>query len=101
MVSKGFKLVEHLGTLITNVPLLGLTLFGENSFPTGTDVGWWRASGVPTGSIANHNEHYFYFHHSDGDTMTVLDPHQMDLCSAVWTAFAYVLADMDDLLPRD
>jgi carboxypeptidase Q len=67
----------------------------------GTDVGWWRASGVPTGSLANHNEHYFYFHHSDGDTMTVLDPHQMDLCSAVWTAFAYVLADMDDLLPRD
>ena len=69
-------------------------------FP-GTDVNWWHASGVPTGSIANHNEHYFYYHHSDGDTMTVLDPIQMNMCTAVWTAFAYVLADMDDLLPRN
>ena len=67
----------------------------------GPDVNWWTESGVPVGSLANHNEHYFYFHHSDGDTMTVLDPGQMDLCSAVWTAYAYVLADMDSLLPRD
>ena len=67
----------------------------------GTDVNWWQKSGVPTGSIANHNENYFDFHHSDGDTMTVLDPVQMNLCTAVWTAYAYVLADMDDLLPRN
>lgn len=67
----------------------------------GTDVNWWSKSGVPVGSLANHNEHYFYFHHSDGDTMTVLDPIQMNLCSAVWTAYAYILADMDSLLPRD
>ena len=66
----------------------------------GTDVNWWHKSGVPTGSIANHNEHYFYYHHSDGDTMSVLDPVQMNMCTAVWTAYAYVLADMDSLLPR-
>ena len=66
----------------------------------GTDVNWWHQSGVPTGSIANHNEHYFYYHHSDGDTMSVLDPVQMNMCTAVWTAYAYVLADMDSLLPR-
>ena len=66
----------------------------------GTDVNWWHKSGVPTGSIANHNEHYFYYHHSDRDTMSVLDPVQMNMCTAVWTAYAYVLADMDSLLPR-
>ena len=66
----------------------------------GTDVNWWHANGVPTGSIANYNEHYFYYHHSDGDTMSVLDPVQMNMCTAVWTAYAYVLADMDSLLPR-
>ena len=67
----------------------------------GTDVAWWRNEGVPTGSIANHNEKYFWFHHSDGDTMTVLDPIEMNLCSAVWTVYAYILADMDELLPRN
>ncbi len=67
----------------------------------GTDVQWWRKDGVPTASIANHNEKYFWFHHSNGDTMTVLDPVEMNLCSAVWATYAYVLADMDQLLPRD
>ncbi len=67
----------------------------------GTDVQWWRKDGVPTASIANHNEKYFWFHHSNGDTMTVLDPLQMNLCSAVWATYAYVLADMDELLPRN
>lgn len=67
----------------------------------GTDVQWWRKNGVPTASIANHNERYFWFHHSNGDTMTVLDPVEMNMCSAVWAVYAYVLADMDDLLPRD
>ena len=68
---------------------------------SGFDVAWWQKEGVPTGSIANHNEKYFWFHHSDGDTMTVLDPIEMNLCSAVWTVYAYILADMDELLPRN
>ena len=36
-----------------------------------------------------------------GDTMTVQDPVQMNLCSAVWAVTAYVVADLDDMLPRD
>ena len=66
----------------------------------GTDVGWWRADKVPTASLANHNEHYFWYHHSHADTMDVLDPVEMNLCSAVWAVYAYVLADIDNVLPR-
>lgn len=66
----------------------------------GTDVDWWRKEGVPTGSIANHNEKYFWFHHSNGDTMDVMDSKAMDACAAMWTVYAYVLADMDEFLPR-
>ncbi|XP_019861754.1 PREDICTED: carboxypeptidase Q-like [Amphimedon queenslandica] len=66
----------------------------------GTDVDWWREEKVPTASLANHNEHYFWYHHSNGDTMDVLDPEEMNLCSAVWAVYAYVLADLDDVLPR-
>lgn len=66
----------------------------------GTDVDYWRKDKVPTGSIANHNERYFWFHHSNGDTMDVMDPKAMNLCAAMWTVYAYVLADMDEMLPR-
>ena len=67
---------------------------------SGTDVDWWRADKVPTASLANHNEHYFWYHHSHADTMDVLDPVEMNLCSAVWAVYAYVLADIDNVLPR-
>lgn len=43
---------------------------------------------------------YFWFHHSEGDTMTVQNPRDMDLCSALWAVVAYVVADLQDMLPR-
>jgi carboxypeptidase Q len=65
-----------------------------------TDNGWWADQGVPLGSLANHNEKYFWYHHSNGDTMTVLDPDEMNRCSAVFAVYAYVLADIETMLPR-
>ncbi|CAF1566194.1 unnamed protein product, partial [Didymodactylos carnosus] len=66
----------------------------------GTDIGPWMDNGVPGGSLLNENEKYFMFHHSNGDTMTVLNSTDMDLAAAVWTVHAYVVADLDDMLPR-
>lgn len=43
---------------------------------------------------------YFWFHHSQGDTMTVQDPNQMNLCAAVWAVVSYIIADMEEMLPR-
>ena len=84
---------------------IGQLLVAINSsalYDTGgeTDTAWWAAEGVPLGSLMNHNEKYFWYHHSNGDTMTVLDPDQMNRCSAVFAVYAYVLADMEKLLPR-
>ncbi|XP_045181827.2 carboxypeptidase Q-like isoform X2 [Mercenaria mercenaria] len=67
----------------------------------GTDIGPWMTAGVPGASLKNQNDKYFYFHHTNGDTMTVQDPVAMNLCSAVWAVTAYVVADLDDMLPRD
>ena len=33
--------------------------------------------------------------------MTVLDPHELDLCAALWTVVAYTLANIEDMLPRN
>lgn len=93
---KAKAMMAQVGSLLKSVNSTGVYDNGG-----GTDVQWWRKNGVPTASIANHNERYFWFHHSDGDTMTVLDPVEMNLCSAVWAVYAYVLADMDNLLPHN
>lgn len=34
------------------------------------------------------------------DTMTVQDPIEMNICTALWTVVAYTVADMEDMLPR-
>ncbi|WAR20190.1 CBPQ-like protein [Mya arenaria] len=67
----------------------------------GTDISPWMKAGVPGASLANMNQQYFYWHHTNGDTMTVQDPVAMNLCSAVWAVTAYVVADLDEVLPRD
>lgn len=67
----------------------------------GTDISPWMSAGVPGASLKNLNDNYFYFHHSQGDTMTVQDPVAMNLCSAVWAVTSFVVADMDQMLPRN
>ena len=67
----------------------------------GGQISFWVRDGVPGGVLDNENSEYFYFHHSNGDTMTVQDPDAMDLCAAVWAVVAYTVADLDELLPRN
>ncbi|XP_064622443.1 carboxypeptidase Q-like isoform X2 [Lineus longissimus] len=64
------------------------------------DTGGWVNAGVPGVALLNRNENYFDFHHTNGDTITVQDPHMMDLCSAVWASVAYTVANLEEMLPR-
>jgi carboxypeptidase Q len=66
----------------------------------GSDVLLFNDKGVPISGLQNKNDKYFYFHHSEGDTMTVEDKHVLDLCLTFWTATSYVFASIDDILPR-
>lgn len=89
------SVMQEIGQLLVSINASAIEDNGAE-----TDTGWWGSKGVPLASLANHNERYFYFHHSNGDTMEVLDPVQMNLCSAVWAVYAYVLADLEEMLPR-
>ena len=36
----------------------------------------------------------------EGDTLSAVDPDYLDLCSVLFTTVAYVVADLDEMLPR-
>lgn len=64
----------------------------------GSDILAFKEHQVPLASLDNQNEKYFYFHHTNGDTMTVEDSGELDRCQAMWTAMAYGLATIEDRL---
>lgn len=66
----------------------------------GADINFWIQSGVPGASLQDDLYKYFAFHHSQGDTMTVMDPKQMNVAAAIWAVVSYVVADLEEMLPR-
>lgn len=44
--------------------------------------------------------HYFWFHHSAGNTLDKLSPKDLSLCIAAMAIMAYVVADLPAALPR-
>jgi len=88
-------IMQEIAQLLQPINTTLLTTGGE-----GTDISPWMDAGVPGASLANDNDRYFYFHHSDGDTMTVLNPDDLDLGAVTWAVTALSVANLDDLLPR-
>ena len=66
----------------------------------GSDIEVFEEKGVPGSSLEANDGTYFDFHHSEGDTLTVENSDQLDLCTAVWAATSYVIASLKDMLPR-
>jgi carboxypeptidase Q len=65
-----------------------------------TDVGVLGRAGVPTLALLDDETKYFWFHHTDADTMDKLDPHELGECAAAVTVMAWQVADCPELLPR-
>jgi carboxypeptidase Q len=63
---------------------------------TETDTGPIGELGVPTMGLDVDGTKYFWFHHSQGDTLDKLDPHEMAECVAAMAVMAYVVADLPD-----
>jgi carboxypeptidase Q len=66
----------------------------------GADIGPIMALGVPGRGLNVDGPRYFWYHHTDADTVDKLDPHDVALCVATMAVMAYVLADMPERLPR-
>jgi len=56
--------------------------------------------GVPAVSLAVDRTRYFWYHHSEADTMDKLNPREMAECVALMAVMAYIVADMPGTLGR-
>src|SRR5215207_6563142 len=64
------------------------------------DIGPLLAASVPGAGLHVDTSRYFWYHHTNGDTPDKLDPRDVARCVAVFAVYAYVLAEMDGVVPR-
>ena len=73
------------------------TLGGEGG---GADIGPMMQLGVPGAGLQVDGTKYFWYHHTNADTMDKLDPREVQQCVAAMAVLSYVIADLPDRLPR-
>ncbi len=66
----------------------------------GADIGPIMELGVPGMGLMVEGSRYFWYHHSEGDTLDKLDPAEVARCVATLAVMAYVIADLPERLPR-
>ncbi len=90
-----FAIVQQIGTLLDGIGAGRISRGGG-----GSDIAPIMREGVPGMGLNVDGTRYFWYHHSNGDTVDKLDPREMGLCVATMAVMAYVVADLPGRLPR-
>ncbi|MDH3496526.1 MAG: M28 family metallopeptidase [Gemmatimonadota bacterium] len=90
-----FARVQQIGALLERIGAHEITRGGG-----GADIGPIMREGVPGMGLRVDGTRYFWYHHSDADTIDKLDPREMARCVAALAVMAYVAADLPEGLPR-
>lgn len=96
-------------TCSTGVPCIGVNVIdprllnGENNPCTADSRGDWTApvSNTLSSTYLPVDTGYFFYHHTEADTMERIDPRQLNHIAAALATWAYSVADLPNLLPRD
>jgi carboxypeptidase Q len=85
-----------------DVASLLLSIGASSVAPGGpeADVEPLTERGVPAVSLAVDGTRYFWYHHSEADTMDKLNPREMAECVALMALMAYIVADMPGTMGR-
>lgn len=92
---EAFRIVTEIGTLLEPIGSGTITRGGG-----GADIGPLMQTGVPGMGLNVDGTRYFWYHHTDSDTIDKLDPDEVARCVATMAVMAYVVADMPQRLPR-
>jgi carboxypeptidase Q len=90
-----FAIMRQIGSLLDVVGAGAITKGGG-----GADIGPIMGLGVPGAGLNVDGTRYFWFHHTDADTVDKLDPREVAQCAAAMAILAYVVADLPQRLPR-
>lgn len=88
-----FKTLGEIGTLLQRVGSGTITRGGG-----GADIAPIMALGVPGMGLHVDDSRYFWYHHTDADTVDKLDPADVAKCVATLAVMAYIVADMPERL---
>ncbi len=92
---EGLAVARQIGALLDRIGA-GSVELGDGE----ADVGPTIRTGVPGFALNVDDSTYFWYHHTDADMMTVINPDDFRRCIATMAVMAYVLADMPERLPR-
>ncbi|MFD2532407.1 M28 family metallopeptidase [Gracilimonas halophila] len=92
---EAFEILSEIGNLLKPIESGEVTRGGG-----GADIGPLMRDGVPGMGLVVDGSRYFWYHHTDADTMDKLDEEDFNECVATMAVFAYAVADIDTRLPR-
>ena len=90
-----YVIVRQVGSLLRAIGADSIARGGG-----GADIGPLMQRGVPGMGLNVDGTKYFWYHHTDSDTMDKLDAREMAECVATMAVMAYVVADLPEALPR-
>ncbi len=89
-----FAIMQQVGRLLEKIGAGRITRGGG-----GADIGPMMELGVPGMGLNVDGTKYFWYHHTDADTIDKMTPREVSLCVAAMAIVAYVIADMPERLP--
>jgi carboxypeptidase Q len=92
---EAFNMITDIGKLLSPIESGKITKGGG-----GADIGPIMREGVPGMGLRVDGSKYFWYHHTNADTWDKLDRDEFNRCVATMAVMAYVVADMDEKLPR-
>jgi len=89
-----FAMARQVGTLLDRIGAGNITRGGG-----GADIGPIMALGVPGMGLNVDESRYFWYHHTEADNISMINPRELAECVATLAVMAYVIADMPERLP--
>jgi carboxypeptidase Q len=91
------EVIKQVAALLDSAGISGVQRSAESP---AADITPLVETGVPGMELDTDGSRYFWYHHSDGDTLDKLDPAELARCVAAMAVMAYVVADLPEPLAR-
>ena len=93
--AEAMEIVNEIGKLLGGIEAGQITEGGRAA-----DVAPLNDEGVPVMSLKVDGSKYFWYHHTNADTFDKIDRSELNRCTAAMAIMAFVLADLENPLPR-